>query len=101
MKQVLKYLQSRRKEVNSNNPLLRDWLDNDAIEADKKFLFAPMALDFVMGFRYFCKYYAKYDDPADHMHGSPSSEEPLNQLQQALNIHLSEDETHSGMFLDD
>lgn len=87
MKEILKRLRSRGKQL-TRNRLFTDWLKSDGPSPREKFLFSPMALDFVMGFRDFNKYYVRY-------------ESPQNELEAALNHHASEDETHSGLLLHD
>lgn len=47
-----------------------------------------MALDFIMGFRDFNKYYVKYP-------------KPQNQLEEAITRHTEEDETHSSLLIKD
>jgi hypothetical protein len=72
----------------AEHPLFSEWLGDDARNPREKLLFAPMAIDYVMGFRDFCAYYVAY--PA-----------PMNALEEALTIHAAEDACHSALFLED
>ncbi len=87
MQEILKRLRSRGKKLVQSR-LFTEWLAGDAASPRDKFLFSPMALDFVMGFRDFNQYYVRY-------------EAPQNELEAALNHHASEDATHSGLLLHD
>lgn len=72
----------------AEHPLFSEWLGDEARNPREKLLFAPMAIDYVMGFRDFCAYYVAY--PA-----------PKNALEEALTIHAAEDACHSALFLED
>lgn len=72
----------------AQHPLFTSWLADESIPAAQKFVFTPMALDFIMGFRDFNKYFVRY--PA-----------PQNELEAAINAHAAEDETHSALLLAD
>jgi|GEM_PF-6072272 len=72
----------------AEHPLFSEWLGDEARNPREKLLFAPMAIDYVMGFRDFCAYYVAY--PA-----------PKNALEEALTIHAEEDARHSALFLED
>ncbi len=87
MKNVFRHIR-RRSRTLAQNPLFVRWLDREDLPAEGKLTFMPMAIDFVMGFRDFNKYFVRYPTPS-----SPYEE--------ALNSHASEDETHSLLFLED
>jgi len=87
MKEIIRLIHTRAAAL-ARNPLFTQWLENDAIPLSDKFIFSPMAIDFVMGFRDFNRYFVSY----------PS---PQNALEEALNTHAREDETHSALFLQD
>jgi hypothetical protein len=87
MKHVFRHIR-RRSQALAQNPLFVRWLDREDIPDERKFGFMPMAIDFVMGFRDFNKYFVRYPSPS-----SP--------FEEALNSHAAEDETHSLLFLED
>lgn len=87
MKEVFRLIKSQAKEL-SAHPLFSQWFTNEAISPKGKLSFCPMAIDFVMGFRDFNRYYVIYP-------------EPKNELERALNEHAAEDATHSELFLKD
>ncbi|PXX71590.1 hypothetical protein DFR70_1011024 [Nocardia tenerifensis] len=87
MKDVLRHIDSEALRL-SRHALFTGWLDNDAIPLREKFVFTPMALDFIMGFRDFNMYFVRYP-------------EPRNELEASLNAHSREDETHSALLLRD
>jgi hypothetical protein len=87
MKDVFKLIRARSTDL-SRNVLFTRWLSDDSIAAADRLAFSPMALDFIMGFRDFNRYYVIYP-------------EPRNELEEALNAHAREDETHSLLLLED
>ena len=87
MKEVFRLIKAQAKALSAHS-LFTDWFASESISARGKLSFCPMAIDFVMGFRDFCKYYVHYP--------SPDSE-----LERALNEHAAEDATHSALFLQD
>lgn len=87
MKRVIKFIHKKAVEL-SHNRLFIQWLENESIKPEVKFLFTPMALDFIMGFRDFNRYYVYYPNPQ-------------NKLEEALNFHSQEDSTHSALLLED
>lgn len=87
MKSAFQHLRARGKEL-TRHRLFVDWLADESVAPEDKLSFSPMALDFVMGFRDFNKFYVRYE-PAK------------NELEEALNTHAAEDETHSSLLLRD
>ena len=87
MKNIFRLIGTKASEL-SRSPLFADWFADDQIPAREKFIFTPMALDFIMGFRDFNRYFVRYP-------------EPQNELEAAINAHASEDETHSALLLKD
>lgn len=87
MKYVTSVIRSRAAAL-SRNVLLARWLSDTSVDAADRLAFVPMALDFVMGFRDFNRYYVTY----------PS---PQNELEAALNARAREGETHSALLLQD
>jgi hypothetical protein len=87
MKEVFQLIDLEARKL-AKNTLFVDWLNNDAIPVSEKFLFTPLALDFVMGFRDLNKYFIRYLDPK-------------NTFERAINAHAREDETHSVLLLSD
>src|SRR5512142_1996596 len=87
MKHVFRRIHARSERL-AQNRLFTQWLASDEVSPEGKLAFVPMALDFVMGFRDFNKYYVRYPNPK-------------NELEAAINTHASEDETHSSLLLDD
>lgn len=87
MNDVFKRIRARSREL-AKNPLFTRWLEDDSIATKDKFLFTPMAIDFIMGFRDFNKYFIIYPEPS-------------GPLEEALNAHALEDATHSELLLKD
>ncbi len=87
MRAAFQHVRARAK-VLAGHRLFVDWLGDPAIDPKEKLAFSPMAIDFIMGFRDFNKFYVRYE-PAK------------NELEEALNAHASEDETHSSLLLRD
>jgi hypothetical protein len=79
---------SRKSAQLAKHPIFTKWLANPDIPAQRKFVFTPMALDFIMGFRDFNRYFVIYPDPK-------------NELEEAINEHAREDQTHSLLLLRD
>ncbi len=87
MKEVFRLIKSQAKGLSAHS-LFTDWFASEAISSRGKLSFCPMAIDFVMGFRDFNRYYVHYPNPA-------------SDLERALNEHAAEDATHSSLFLKD
>jgi hypothetical protein len=86
MKHVVRRIRARVAEL-SKNPLL-GWLGETAVSPADRLVFLPMSIDFIMGFRDFNRYFITYEKPND-------------ELENALNEHAREDETHSALMLQD
>jgi hypothetical protein len=87
MKNIFRLIGTKASEL-SVHPLFTEWFANDTIPARQKFVFTPMAVDFIMGFRDFNRYFVRYPNPT-------------NELEAAINAHAAEDETHSLLLLKD
>jgi hypothetical protein len=87
MKSVTTLIKAKSKQLRQN-ALLSRWLVDPSIDAADRLAFVPMALDFIMGFRDFNRYYVMYP-------------EPKGELEAALNAHAREDETHSSLLVQD
>lgn len=87
MKDVFRLIKSQTKALSAHT-IFTEWLASEAISPRGKLSFCPMAIDFVMGFRDFNRYYVHYDAPG-------------SELERALNEHAAEDSTHSALFLQD
>jgi hypothetical protein len=87
MKEVFQLIDAESQKL-AKNTLFADWLHHEAVPLREKFLFTPMALDFVMGFRDLNKYFIRYPDPK-------------NEFELAINTHAREDQTHSALLLRD
>ena len=59
MNEVFKRIRIRSRDL-AKNPLFSRWLEDDSIATRDKFLFTPMAIDFIMGFPDFNKYFITY-----------------------------------------
>lgn len=86
MKNVFRRIRLRAGELARHS--LFAWLARTDVPASQKFVFAPMALDFIMGFRDLNKYYIKYENPSD-------------EREIAINTHAAEDEVHSALLMQD
>lgn len=87
MKNAFRLIHARAKNL-AEHRLFVSWLHDDSITIRQKLVFVPMAIDFIMGFRDFNRYYVRYPNPT-------------NALEEALNTHAEEDETHSALLLED
>lgn len=87
MKEIFRLIDAESAKL-AENPLFTDWFRNGSIPAGEKFVFLPLALDFIMGFRDLNKYFIRYP-------------EPENAFELAINAHAREDETHSALLLRD
>lgn len=87
MKNIFRLIGTKASEL-SIHPLFTNWLASETVPASEKFVFTPMALDFIMGFRDFNRYFVRYPNPR-------------NELEEAINGHAAEDETHSLLLLKD
>ncbi|RYE83190.1 MAG: hypothetical protein EOO75_19645, partial [Myxococcales bacterium] len=87
MKDVYRHLRQRARQL-EQHPLFTEWLDDPARPAERKLIFAPMMIDFTMGFRDFNRYFVTTGEGGDA-------------LAQALDVHAAEDATHSSLFLED
>jgi hypothetical protein len=87
VEEILRLIDSEGEKL-SGNPLFTDWLQNHTIPTGDKFLFTPLAVDFVMGFRDLNRHFIRYP-------------EPQNELELTINSHSLEDETHSKLLLRD
>jgi hypothetical protein len=87
VKEVVRIIRARSARL-AEHRLFQAWLCVDGIDPVEKLAFAPAAIDFIMGFRDFNKYYVIYPDPRDDREA-------------AINAHAREDQTHSLLFLED
>jgi len=83
MKRVAKELHAGRARVQAH-PFFR-WLAADAVPLERRFVFSPVMIDFIMGFADLNKWFLYYS-------------EPQNDLERAINQHTEEDRTHSRLF---
>lgn len=87
MKEVYRHLRQRARQL-EQHPLFTEWLDDPARPPERKLIFAPMMIDFTMGFRDFNRHFVTTGEGGDA-------------LAQALDVHAAEDATHSALFLED
>lgn len=85
MKRVWRELQAGRSRV-AKHPFF-GWLASDELPLERRFVFAPVMIDFIMGFADLNKWFLSYS-------------EPQNELERAINQHTEEDRTHSRLFYD-
>lgn len=85
MKRVWKRLQLGRAAV-ASHPFF-EWINSEDSPLERRFVFSPVMVDFIMGFSDMNKWFLSY-------------EEPRNQLERAINQHTLEDRTHSRLFQD-
>jgi hypothetical protein len=86
MKDIFALIERRKSEI-VGHPLYR-WLQSEGVPHEDRFIFAPVFVTYIMSFRDMNKWFLRY--PA-----------PRNELEQAINEHTREDETHSPLFLED
>lgn len=86
MHRVLAVVREARERL-ASHPFF-EWLDAAPVPLIDKLAFSPVLADFIMGFADLNKWFIKYPQPADA-------------LQEALNEHASEDQTHSKLFVDE
>jgi hypothetical protein len=85
MRSIWKQLQQRRLEVAAHPFFI--WLNSSTVPLDKRFVFSPVMIDFIMSFADMNKWFLNY-------------EEPKNELETGINQHTEEDRTHSRLFQD-
>jgi len=83
MKRVWKELRAGRSRV-AGHPFF-DWLNSETVPLERRFVFSPVMIDFIMGFADLNKWFLSYP-------------EPQNELERAINQHTEEDRTHSRLF---
>jgi hypothetical protein len=83
MKRVWQELRAGRSRV--QNHQFFDWLNSETVPLERRFVFSPVMIDFIMGFADLNKWFLRYP-------------EPQNELQRAINEHTEEDQTHSRLF---
>ncbi len=83
MKRIWQQLRGGRARV-AAHPFF-GWLNSDAVPLERRFVFAPVMIDFIMGFADLNKWFLSY-------------EAPQNSLERAINEHTEEDRTHSLLF---
>lgn len=86
MHRVLAVVREAREKLASH--AFFEWLDSAPVPLIDKLAFSPVLADFIMGFADLNKWFIKYPQPSDA-------------LQEALNEHASEDQTHSRLFVDE
>ncbi|MDB4990218.1 MAG: hypothetical protein JWN04_5396 [Myxococcaceae bacterium] len=86
MKAVWRQLKDRRSEV-ASHPFF-GWLSSDAAPLDERFVFAPVMVDFIMGFADMNKWFLSYAAPK-------------TELERSINEHTEEDRTHSRLFYEE
>jgi hypothetical protein len=77
----------RRKRSAAEHPFY-DWLRGGAVALEDRFIFAPVFVNFIMGFSDINRWFMRYKAP----------EGPFERV---INRHTFEDETHSRLFLED
>ncbi|MCS6902049.1 MAG: hypothetical protein RMJ98_20710 [Myxococcales bacterium] len=87
MKTIARHVREKARHL-ASHPLFTEWLEDPTLPPEQAFLFSPMAIDFVMGFRDLNLYWIIYPQPS-------------NALEEGLNAHAREDATHSRLFLKD
>lgn len=85
MKRIWKHLGSRRRQVAAHPFFV--WFNSESVPAEQRFVFAPVMIDFIMGFADMNKWFLNY-------------ESPQNELEEAINQHTEEDRTHASLFYD-
>lgn len=83
MKRVWQELRAGRSRVAGHR--FFDWLNSDRVPLERRFVFSPVMIDFIMGFADLNKWFLSYP-------------EPENELERAINAHTMEDRTHSRLF---
>jgi hypothetical protein len=83
MKRVHGQLRRRRAQVAAHSFFV--WLNSDAAPIEQRFVFAPVMIDFIMGFADMNKWFLSYPEPKD-------------EHERAINEHTEEDRTHSRLF---
>jgi len=83
MKRVWQELRAGRSRVEAH-PFF-GWLNSEAVPLERRFVFSPVMIDFIMGFADLNKWFLSYA-------------EPENELERAINEHTEEDRTHSRLF---
>jgi hypothetical protein len=86
MKEIMS-LKTERKARLLSHPFF-DWMQSDAVPPEEKLLIAPIMAIFVMNFRDANKWFIRFPNPR-------------NQFETIINGNTREDETHSGLFLED
>lgn len=86
MKQITELIEHRKREV-ALHPLYA-WMRNDCVGLPDRLAFAPVFVNFIMGFRDLNRWFLRYADANDP-------------YRQAINAHTQEDEGHSKFFLED
>jgi hypothetical protein len=85
MRTIWKQLQQRRLEVAAHPFFI--WLNSDTVPLERRFVFSPVMIDFIMSFADMNKWFLSYA-------------EPKNELEIGINQHTEEDRTHSRLFQD-
>lgn len=86
MQEVIAHIARRKRQV-AAHPFYR-WLSSGDAPLARRFDFAPMLVNFIMGFADMNRWFMRYDSPSrDH--------------ERAINRHTREDETHSRLFIED
>jgi len=83
MKRVWQELRAGRSRVQGHQ--FFDWLNSEAVPLERRFVFSPVMIDFIMGFADLNKWFLSYPEPKDA-------------LERAINEHTEEDRTHSRLF---
>jgi hypothetical protein len=83
MKRVWAELRAGRSRVAGHQ--FFEWLNSDSVPLERRFVFSPVMIDFIMGFADLNKWFLSYP-------------EPQNELERAINEHTQEDRTHSRLF---
>jgi len=85
MKRVVQQFRLGRLQVEAH-PFF-EWIDSERVPLEKRFIFSPVMIDFIMGFADMNKWFFHYPTPQ-------------NALERAINSHTEEDGTHSRLFYD-
>lgn len=86
MKRIYDQFRQGRAQVQSHKFFA--WLNSDGLPLARRFVFAPVMIDFIMGFADMNKWFLSYADPQ-------------TDPQRAINQHTEEDRTHSRLFYED
>lgn len=86
MQHIIAHIERRKGRI-AAHPFYR-WVASGRAPLEHRFDFAPLLVNFIMGFADMNRWFMRYDAPS-------------NDHERAINRHTREDETHSRLFLED